>query len=823
MNHQPYELGGVSLLLVEDENDARQMLTRMLAMRYPELRLLMAVNGAEGVAFFSEHRPDIVLADMNMPIMNGIQMAREIKSLSPDTTIIAVTAYNDPSYLMDAIEIGIRHYVLKPVNGHELFAVIDKSIEEITLKRLVREQDRKIRLNERQLSEAQKITHLGSWEWDITSGRNWWSDEMYRILGVEPGAIPAALAEFMKMLHPDDREAVEDLFKHSLKERQSFSNHYCRVVWPDGAVRILLVNGELTLDADGRPAAMIGTALDVTERRLAEEERMRLASIVESSNDAILGLDLNGTITSWNRGAETVYGYSAKEATGRHVSMIIPVEHQGEIEQIRETIVNGRDVMHFETVRIRKDGRRIYVSLTASPTRGLNGSVTGISAIARDVTERREMEELINYRAYHDTLTDLPNRQLFMDFLTLELAQARRNGKKLALLFLDLNDFKQINDTLGHDAGDQLLQEVARRLRACIRESDTVSRLGGDEFTVLMPDLGQTNDVGIVIRKILSVFMDPFMLNDIATASSTSIGISMFPDDGDSAEELIKKADIAMYEAKERGNNAYQFFNAEINARTLQRQELESFLRQAVERGEFELLFQPMVQSGTRRIMGAEMLLRWRHPHKGLLLPEQFLSVAEDTGAIVPIGEWALHSACSQMNVWNRKGYPLCLSVNLTRRQFHQPNLVEKTARILSETGLKPQLLEFEITEGTIMGDIDFSLRCMQQLTDMGINLAIDNFGTGSSSLRWIKKMPISAVKIDRSFIKNMLSAPDDLAVVNAAIAMSHCLRMKVVVNGVETESQLAAIRTSGYDEIQGYLISEPLFPGQFERLVARA
>jgi predicted signal transduction protein with EAL and GGDEF domain len=347
-----------------------------------------------------------------------------------------------------------------------------------------------------------------------------------------------------------------------------------------------------------------------------------------------------------------------------------------------------------------------------------------------------------------------------------------------------------------------------------------VARLGGDEFTVLMPALGHTDDVGTVLRKILGVFETPFMLDDAVVEATTSIGICMFPDDGECGEELMKKADIAMYAAKGSGKNSYQFYNAEINSRTIKRQKMESLLHQAVGRGEMELLFQPQVCSNTRGIIGAEALLRWRHPEQGLLTPDQFLAVAEDSGAIVPIGEWVIRNACDQARIWNEKGYPLSVSVNLSNRQFHQPNFIEKTALILAETGLMPHQLEFDITEKTIMTDVDFSLRSMQVLAEMGVALAIDNFGSGSSSLHWIKKMRTHKVKIDKSFVINMMCEPDDLAVVNAVIAMSHNLNMKVAANGVETEEQLSVIQQSGCDQLQGYVISKPLQSVEFEQMV---
>ena len=576
-------------------------------------------------------------------------------------------------------------------------------------------------------------------------------------------------------------------------------------------------------DASGsREGRILCSIVDVTAVRQLAEERNRLANIVESSHDAIFSVSVDHSITSWNRGAENIFGYPAEEIIGSPIFTIIPVDRHDERQQILKAVLDGEHVEHYETTRVRKDGSEIYVSITTSPVLSGAGKVIGNSVIARDVTEHRRMEETIQHQAHHDPLTTLPNRQLFMELLSLELADARRHNKKLALLFLDLNGFKQVNDTLGHDRGDRLLQEVALRLRGCIRESDTVARLGGDEFTVLMPDLGNTAAVGRVLEKILAVFETPFLLEGTAVDSSTSIGVCTFPDDGKDVEDLMKKADIAMYEAKGTGGNSYQFFNAELNARTINRQGLEEGLRLAVERDQLELLFYPVASCGTRDIIGAEALLRWRHPDRGLLSPEGFLDIAEDCGAIVPIGEWALRAACLQARAWERKGHPLNVCVNLSRRQFLQPNLVEKTAGILAETGLPPGRLEFDVTEQTIMADFDFALSSMQALTDMGITIIVDHFGCGSSSLQTIKTMPCQKVKLDRSLLVSMLSEPDDLAVVNAIVDLSHNLRMTVIASGVETEEQFSLLQKSGCDHLQGYLISAPLPPAEFYRLVAK-
>jgi len=940
------QIRDVSLLNVEDEPDARDMLSRMLAMNYPGLQLHVAENGVTGLELFREHRPDIVLTDINMPVMNGIQMAREIKAIEPEAVIVAVTAYSDTSYLLSAIEIGIHHYVMKPVNYSELFKVIDKILEKTTLRRLVAEQLEKIRRREQQLSEAQKITHLGSWEWDAETGLVGWSDELYRICGLEPEAIPASRQAFLERVHPEDREALEKAVQQVVDDRLPGSSRYFRLQRPDGSTRIIRGQMEAVFDDSGRPVSMIGTCHDVTqlkwaeaalraseqrffkifqatpdllsitsaadgcfievneaflrelgyqreevigrpaqqlgiwadeveragaaqalsdrgelrdlevrfrartgreitgllsaeyleingnqcvlilfkdisERKRIEEERARLASIVESSDDAIMATDRDGTITIWNAGAEKIFDCTAQEVKGEHLSILAPADRKDELTQLCLGARTDGQVRQFETVHLRKDGRQIHISLNMSPLKDADGTVVGLSGIARDVTKRTEMEESIKHQAQHDPLTDLPNRKLFMDFLALELAQARRNRKNLAVLFLDLDHFKQINDTLGHAAGDLLLQAVGQRLKGCVRESDTVARIGGDEFNVLMPDLGQTNDVGAVVGKIMGVFEAPFLLDNVEVSATTSIGVSMFPDDGQSSEDLVQKADSAMYLAKQRNGNAYQFYNGEINARTVKRRELERLLRQAVQRGELELAFQPQVRIDTGAIVGAEALLRWRHPEDGLLLPAQFLNIAEETGAIFSLGEWAIRAACTQMKQWQDKGYNFAVAVNLSDRQFHQLNLVEMTTSVLAETGLDPQALELDVTENAIMDDLDLSIRNMRKLTDLGVRFSVDDFGIGSSSLQWIKKLPIDKVKIDRSFIKDILTEPNDLAVVSAVISMSHNLSMKVNAVGVESQEQLALIRSNGCDLMQGNLVSKPVPAEEFERLVA--
>jgi diguanylate cyclase (GGDEF)-like protein len=427
---------------------------------------------------------------------------------------------------------------------------------------------------------------------------------------------------------------------------------------------------------------------------------------------------------------------------------------------------------------------------------------------------RKQAEERIRHLANYDELTGLPNRSMFQQRLHHALAQALRHTRPLAVLFIDLDRFKNINDTLGHEAGDRVLREVAERLRGCLRDSDTVGRLGGDEFVVLLEGLPQLADVAAVAQKILDAAARPFMLAAREYHIGASIGISAFPEDGKDLQTLMKNADAAMYRAKEQGRNNFQFYSAQMNVYSFDRLALESSLRHALERNEFLLHYQPKVDVRSGNITGTEALVRWQHPDMGMVAPAQFIPVAEETGLIVPIGEWVLRTACAQNREWQRQGFPhLRVAVNLSPRQFRQENLVREVSRILHETGLDAGSLELEITESMVVQDPGQAAKILTELRAMGISLSIDDFGTGYLSLAYFKRFPINSVKIDRSFIQDLPGVADTAAITRAIIAIADSLKLKVVAEGVESEEQLDFLREHKCPEIQGYYFSRPLPP----------
>jgi len=440
---------------------------------------------------------------------------------------------------------------------------------------------------------------------------------------------------------------------------------------------------------------------------------------------------------------------------------------------------------------------------------------------------RRTNDELssalatIQKMATNDTLTGLPNRAFFNEALAHAIAQSQRHGRPLALFFLDLDRFKNINDTLGHGVGDRVLQEAAGRLRGAVRASDMIARLGGDEFVLLVEEYRDTAHLGEIAGKVLKAFESSFLVDGQELALSASVGVCHYPSDGADAQELLASADIAMYRAKEEGRNRHCFYSAELNLLTGERLALEAALRHALERGEIEVLYQPKIDFGTGRATGVEALIRWRHPELGLLLPDKFIGIAEETGAIVPIGYWTLKRVCERARRWAEQGSPLSVAVNLSAVQFHDPELVPRLAEILTSTGSQPHMLELEITESMVMKDPDAAVKVMETLRAMGVRLSIDDFGTGHSSLGYLKRFPVNQLKVDRTFVRDLPHNGDDVAIARAVIAMAHSLRMSVVAEGVEDRQQFELLRSEGCDEFQGYYCRPPLAEADLMRFLA--
>jgi diguanylate cyclase (GGDEF)-like protein/PAS domain S-box-containing protein len=564
---------------------------------------------------------------------------------------------------------------------------------------------------------------------------------------------------------------------------------------------------------DGPITGFLHVATDVTARKHAEEMLRNQSAAMQASMDGMGILNERLDFTYTNEALARLFGYTEpREVIGKNLCDLYEPPEQVRFVTIIMPQVLQRGRWRGEASGRRRDGAQFpqEISLTS-----LDGG--GFVCVVRDITERTYAEEQIKHLAYHDALTGLPNRLLFKDRVTVALSHAQRDNSRLSVLFLDLDRFKVINDSLGHNIGDQLLQAVASRVQSCVRDSDTLARLGGDEFTLLLAGLVRSDDAAPIADKILDAVRLPFNIEGRDFYITTSIGISLYPEDGSDAESLIKNADTAMYQAKEQGRDNYQLFNAFVNARALQRITIEHGLRRALATDELQVHYQPIYDFRSGRISGMEALLRWTHPELGPIPPSIFIPLAESTGAMVPIGSWVLRTACAQAKAWHDAGFrSLSLAVNLSVTQLNQGDLVERVRQILDETQLPARLLELEITESSAMQSPETSIRTLYDLKKLGIRISLDDFGTGHSSLSYLKRFPIDTLKIDQSFVRDINSDPDTAAIVTAIIAMAHSLRLKVIAEGVELTEQANFLRRYGCDQMQGYLVKPPVPAEEF-------
>lgn len=555
------------------------------------------------------------------------------------------------------------------------------------------------------------------------------------------------------------------------------------------------------------------------------EEQERAQVTLNSIADAVLITDLTGNVTYLNVAAEAMTGWSRQDALGRPLAEVFRVldgmTHQAS-DPARRAIEEDRPVdLAIDRVLVRRDGFESAIEDSSAPIHNQNGAVIGAVIVFHDVSQSRAMASKMAYLAQHDFLTGLPNRVMLTERLSLAIGLAQRHHKQVALLFLDLDYFKHINDSLGHAIGDQLLQSVAVRLTGCVRFTDTVCRQGGDEFVILLSEIERPEDAGHVAEKLLTTLAVPQHIGEHELHVTLSIGISIYPDDGEDADTVMQNADTAMYHAKASGRNNYQFFRSDMNARAVRRLFIESSLRRALRQKEFVLHYQPKIDLTSGAITGTEALIRWQDPELGMVFPEQFVPIAEECGLIVPMGRWVLHEACTQVQAWLSAGLQAVpVAVNISAVEFRHENFLAGVASILRETGLAPGYLELELTETILMHNAKASAAVLQALKSMGVRLAIDDFGTGYSSLSYLKQFPIDTLKIDQSFLRDIATGTDDATILSAVIGMGRNLKQRVIAEGVETHEQLAFLRTQQCDEGQGFQFSHPLPAEDFAALL---
>lgn len=654
-------------------------------------------------------------------------------------------------------------------------------------------------------------THAGAK--GISNATVRWDDSVYG-QGAVGRAIRSGTSQIFEF---ETNDLLYSLWKNNIEEGGIKSVAAFPLLYGGSVIGAFVLYSELPDFFDSKRMTILehlAYQLAIAVASVEERDRLeRFRILAEHANEAILFIDLDGQIIDANESAESMYGYSRKELLTLNIEAFWLSIEREHAEELLTGSVNG---LQYETNHKTKTGKVFPVEVGIKGA-NLKGKSL-ILAVIRDISERREAEEVIWYKAHYDELTGLPNRLLFNEHLKGELVQAKKNQTQCALILLDLDQFKLINDSLGHHLGDQLLKLVAKRIES-LHVGGTLGRFGGDEFVLLLSNLEQIEDAENVARRILQVFVTPFFLDGNEVFITPSLGISFYPEDAEDIETLTKQADTAMYHAKELGRNNYQFFTKALNAKIQERLALENSLRKALEREEFVLYYQPQVDLQTGEVNGVEALIRWNSPERGLISPGVFIPIAEETGLIVPMGEWILRTACIQSLKWQEQGYPaLRMSVNISARQFSEPQFIEKVAEVIQETGMDPQRLEIEITESIAMEYAGDSMEQLHRLKQLGVRIAIDDFGTGYSSMNYLRKLPIDTLKVDQSFVQDIGIDENGEAIVVTIIHLAQSLNLKVIAEGVETEKQQVFLRTNSCDEMQGYLFCKPMPPVEIEK-----
>lgn len=792
------------LVLVVDDDEAARLMTT-ITLEQHGFSVIEAADCAAARASFAARKPDIILLDVLLPDGDGFSLCREFlrDPRGSDLAIAMVTGLGDIESIHNAYDSGATDFITKPVSWGSLpyrlqfilranKAFHDVSINEGKTRALlagipdmILRIDRDGHVIDMQVGA---YTHeMEEWViYDSSTGEGHLPGPVYRILAPQIRRVFAGKGE----------QLVE--FEWSPR------NGKIRT-WE---ARVMLREKE----------EVVMVIRDITQRKHQEAELRLWAKVFEASNEAIMILDAKLCVVLVNKTYEKMMGFSAAEVLGVDAAQVGASLHPHGFFRNLIAILNESGSWLGELTNQRKNGESFASWFSISQVLNSDGQVENYIASFSDISERKKSRERLDFLAHHDSLTELPNRALLNDRLDMAINMAKRRNEKVGLLFIDLDRFKNVNDSLGHTAGDQILRQTAQRLSDAIRTGDTVARLGGDEFVVLLPRLRDERSVADVAIKLREELLQPYLVENMPLHLSPSIGIAIYPDDGDNASTLIKNADAAMYLAKEKGRNNYQFYTPVLNARTLDRLKLEYDLRSALEQGQFELHYQPQIVAGTKTLYGAEALVRWRHPERGLVPPNHFIPLAEEIGLIIQLGAWVIAEAARQVNIWHQAGFvDLVVSVNISALQFHQAGFLAEVQELLEKAGTKPSSLELELTESMLMSDMEVSIQVLQAFRDLGYRIAIDDFGTGFSCLNYLRRLPANILKIDQSFVRDMQSDTASLAIVTSIINLAESLGMETIAEGVETAEEYALLASQGCRLMQGYHFSKPLPPMQFE------
>jgi diguanylate cyclase (GGDEF)-like protein/PAS domain S-box-containing protein len=809
------------ILVIEDEGVlAIDLCNRLQRLGYAVPAV--AYSGEDGVRKAVETGPDLILMDVMLGSSpDGVEAAARIRSRM-DVPIVYLTAHADEDTLRRARITEAFGYLLKPFEERTLQATIEMALYKHSAEKRLRQNEQWLGAIFESIADALVVT-------DGSGTITYVNPVAETLTGwTARDAAGKPLAEVLRIIRENKEGNGAFLLELMQSALRGTVKAHGLLVRGDGEEVPVDVSASPVKDEKDADAGLVIVVRDITERKRGEAALMRsrdfYLTLLNEFPTFVRRSDLHGQVDYVNKAWSDFTGRRPEEEMGSGWAGGI---HPDDVERVLRAYADASEAREpFETVyRLRRhDDQYRWVIDFGRPFRDLDGHVAGFMNSCRDITERILQEQQLAHMATHDPLTNLPNRVLCVDRLKQAIVEAERRECMVGVLFLDLDGFKVINDTHGHETGDQLLKAVAKRLSACVRSVDTIARVGGDEFIIVLPEVCHEQDVAQVAQRTLDGFMTPFRVEGHEFFMTASVGITLFPLDDREVNNLLKNADIAMYTAKERGRNRYQFYTPSLNERVSKRLTMERDLRRALDREQFTIHYQPEINVTSNRIVGIEALVRWEHPERGLVPPSDFIALAEETGLIVPLGEWVLLRACAQNRCWQAAGFPaLKVAVNISGRQFRQHNLISIITRILKETALDSSFLEIEITEGALMDDEETSLRMLRGIRDMGVGVTIDDFGTGYSSLSYLRRFPIGAIKIASTFVRDIASHKSNGAVASAIIAMAQNLRLSVVAEGVETEEQLVYLRSRKCDRMQGYYFSKPLPAREFASLLQGA